>query len=93
VHTQERYIMAKRKERQRKYRILAKTLPEGVLITDKQGTLTYVNPALEEMFGIPSTASRGTHFRNYITSESVPNAEEAFLGCAHRCQFVPVHGS
>jgi PAS domain S-box-containing protein len=74
--------MAKRRERQRKYRILAKTLPEGVLITDKQGTLTYVNPALEEMFGIPSTASLGTDFRKYITLESIPNAEKAFLGCA-----------
>lgn len=74
--------MAKRRERQRKYRILAKTLPEGVLITDKQGTLIYVNPALEEMFGIPSATSLGTHFRNYITSESIPSAEQAFLGCA-----------
>ena len=74
--------MAKKRERQRKYRVLAKTLPEGVLITDKQGTLTYVNPALEEMFGIPSTASVGTDFRKYVAAESVRNAEEAFLGCA-----------
>ncbi len=74
--------MAKRKERQKKCRILARTLPEGILITDKQGTLTYVNPALEEMFGIPSAASLGTHFRNYITSESVRSAEETFLACA-----------
>ncbi len=73
--------MAKKRERQRKYRILAKTLPEGVLITDKQGTLTYVNPALEEMFGIPSTASLGTDFRQYITLESLPSAEQAFVGC------------
>ena len=63
--------MAKKRERQKKYRILAKTLPEGVLITDKQGTLTYVNPALEEMFGIPSSVSLGTDFRKYIAAESV----------------------
>ncbi len=74
--------MPKRRERLKRYRILAKTLPEGVLITDERGTLTYVNPALEEMFGIPSTASLGTDFRKYLTPESVPNAEEAFLGCA-----------
>ncbi len=74
--------MAKRRERQKKYGILAKTLPEGVLITDKQGTLTYVNPALEEMFGIPATASLGTDFRKYIASDSLPNAEKAFLRCA-----------
>jgi PAS domain S-box-containing protein len=75
-------MMAKKKAPQEKYRILAKTLPEGVLITDRDGTLTYVNPALEEMFGIPASASLGTHFRNYITPASVPNAEAAFLGCA-----------
>ncbi len=74
--------MARKRERERRYRILAKTLPEGVLITDRQGTLTYVNPALEEMFGIPSTASVGTDFRKYIAAESVRMAEEAFLGCA-----------
>jgi PAS domain S-box-containing protein len=74
--------MVRRRERQRKYRILAKTLPEGVLITDTQGILTYVNPALEDMFGIPSAVSLGTHFRNYITPESLPDAEKAFVGCA-----------
>jgi PAS domain S-box-containing protein len=78
----ERCITARKRERQKKYRVLAKTLPEGVLITDKQGTLTCVNPALEQMFGIPSTASLGTDFRTYITSESVRIADEAFLGCA-----------
>ncbi|MCL5280179.1 MAG: PAS domain S-box protein [Planctomycetes bacterium] len=75
--------MAKKGERQKKHRILAQTLPEGVLITDKQGTLTYVNPALEQMFGIPSTASVGTDFRKYVAAESLRLAEEAFLGCAH----------
>ena len=74
--------MAKKRERQRTYRILAKTLPEGILITDRQGMLTYVNPALEQMFGIPSTASLGTDFRKYIAVQSVRLAEEAFLGCA-----------
>jgi PAS domain S-box-containing protein len=72
----------KQTEQQRKYKILAETLPEGVLITDRQGILTYVNPALEQMFGIPSTASLGTNFRKYIAAESVRIAEEAFLGCA-----------
>ncbi len=64
------------------YEIFAKTLPEGILITDKDGNLKYVNPALEEMFGIPSSISLGTDFRNYIAPASLQNAEAAFLGCA-----------
>ncbi len=74
--------MAKEGESQQRYDIIHKALPEGVLITDERGMLVYVNPALEEMFGTPSTLSLGTHFRNYIAPASVPNAEAAFLGCA-----------
>jgi PAS domain S-box-containing protein len=74
--------MAKKQRPLEKYDILTKTLPEGVLITDERGTLTYVNPALEEMFGIPSSVSLGTHFRNYVTPASAQNAEALFLGCA-----------
>ncbi len=44
--------------------------------------LTYVNPALERMFGIPATTSVGTDFRQYVAAESVSIAEAAFLGCA-----------
>lgn len=62
--------------------VIAKTLPEGVLLTDKRGTLIYVNPALEEMFGIPSSTSLGTHFRDYVTPASARSAEEVFLHCA-----------
>lgn len=49
---------------------------------DKDGLLTYVNPALEEMFGVPSAVSIGTHFRQYITPASAQDAEVLFLGCS-----------
>ena len=74
--------MATKGESQENDRILSKALSEGVLFTDEQGRLTYVDSALEEMFGIPSAVSLGTHFRDYISSASVENAETAFLGCA-----------
>ena len=75
-------MVAKERKPQQDYRILTKAWPEGVLITDKHGTLTYVNPALEEMFGIPSSVSIGTHFRDYITPASAENAEALFCSCA-----------
>ncbi len=76
-------MMTKKKsEARQSYRIFPKLLPEGVLITDEHGRLTYVNPALEEMFGIPASTSVGTNFRDYITPASVRSAEAAFLGCA-----------
>ncbi len=62
------------------YRLLAQTSPYGILTTDAQGTLTYVNPALEKMFDIPFSISIGTHFQGYITLESARKAEELFLG-------------
>src|SRR5512133_3094164 len=63
-------------------RLPAEAWPEGVLIADNHGTLTYVNPALQEMFGIPSSVSLGTHFRNYIAPASAENAEALFLDCS-----------
>ncbi|MGE5295163.1 MAG: PAS domain-containing protein, partial [Solirubrobacterales bacterium] len=76
--------MAEQRKRrpQQDYRILTKAWPEGVLITDRHGMLVYVNPALEEMFGIPASVSVGTHFRNYITAASAQSAEALFRGCA-----------
>jgi PAS domain S-box-containing protein len=75
--------MAKKKQEPLpKHRILMRAWPEGVLITDKDGLLTYVNPALEEMFGIPSAVFLGTHFRRYITPASAQDAEVLFLRCA-----------
>jgi PAS domain S-box-containing protein len=75
-------IMRKPKETQKTCGMFARTLPVGALITDERGKLMCVNPALEEMFGIPSSVSVGTHFCNYITPASACSAEEAFLRCA-----------
>ncbi len=61
------------------YRILTQTSPDGILTIDAKGTLTYVNPALEKMFDIPSSISVGTHFRNYVARASQRKAEELFL--------------
>jgi len=74
-------LMNKKQGPPQEYRIPTRAWPEGVLITDRHGVLKYVNPALEQMFGIPSSVSVGTHFRNYVTPNSAPNAEAAFLGC------------
>ncbi len=70
--------MANKKGSQEEYRILTKAWPEGVLATDKHGRLTYVDPALEEMFGISSSVSVGTHFRNYITPASARECRDCF---------------
>jgi len=75
--------VVKKKRSQRDRRIAAKAWPEGVLITDRRGILIYVNPALEEMFGIPSSVFLGTHFRDYLAPASVENAEALFLDCVH----------
>ncbi len=72
------------KESEEKYRILAETSTDGILTTDKVGILTYTNPALESMFGIPSSAALRTHFSKYVTKKSALKAMRLFLNLAGR---------
>ncbi len=78
---QRKELEAALKESERNYRVLAQTSPDGILATDANGSLTFVNSALEEIFDIPASASTGTHFRGYLAAESARQAEEVFLAC------------
>jgi PAS domain S-box-containing protein len=69
-------------ESENKYRTLAETSSDGIFTTDKDGKLTYINPALEKMFDYSSPEVLGTHFSGYITKESVPNAMKVFADAA-----------
>jgi PAS domain S-box-containing protein len=70
------------RESEEKYRILAETCSDGILVTDEKGILTYVNPALEQMYDIPASESLGTSFSKYATEESALSSAEVFLELA-----------
>ena len=58
-------------ETEEKYRQLTETLPEGVITINKLGTITYANPAMEQLFNIPFAQSKGTSFTKYMTNSSI----------------------
>jgi PAS domain S-box-containing protein len=53
------------------YKRLTDTLPEGVLIINRFGKITYANPELERIFNIPFSQSKGTSFAKYMTRNSM----------------------
>ena len=53
------------------YKRLTDTLPEGVLIINRFGKITYANPELERIFNIPFSKSKGTSFAKYVTKNSL----------------------
>ncbi|MEF8847974.1 MAG: PAS domain S-box protein, partial [Candidatus Thermoplasmatota archaeon] len=63
-------ILEHLRKSEKKYRQLAETTAAGILVADRAGKLIYVNPALEEMFGIPFSESAGTSFRKYLSKKS-----------------------
>jgi len=67
------------KELEKKYKILVETSGEGMLLTNRQGFLTYVNPTLEKMFKINASESLGTHFTKYLTKISALKSIKLFF--------------
>jgi len=84
-----------------KYERLTDTLPEGVLIIDKIGKITYANPESQRIFDIPFSESKGTMFTKYMTKKSLlkslellkkvkkgKNLEKVELNAVHRDGYI-----
>ncbi len=54
-----------------RYKRLMETLPEGIIVINRFGRITYVNPALEKLYDIPFSQSKGTSFAKYLTKSSL----------------------
>lgn len=52
---------------------------EGVMVLDYQGTVVQVNPALERMFALELTESRGRHYAELIRHEGLTAVVSAVL--------------
>jgi PAS domain S-box-containing protein len=62
-----------------KYRVLAETSADGVVIIDSLGRLTYVNPSFEKLCSRRKSQVLATLFREYLSDESVYFFEQVFI--------------
>ncbi|UCF50581.1 MAG: PAS domain S-box protein [Thermoplasmatales archaeon] len=62
-----------------KYRVLAETSADGVVIIDSLGRLTYVNPSFEKLCSRRKSQILATLFRDYLSDESVYFFEQVFI--------------
>jgi len=62
-----------------KYRVLAETSADGVVIIDALGRLTYVNPSFEKLCARRKSQILATLFREYLSEESVYFFEQVFI--------------
>jgi PAS domain S-box-containing protein len=62
-----------------KYRVLAETSADGVVIIDSLGRLTYVNPSFEKLCARRKSQVLATLFREYLSDESVYFFEQVFI--------------
>ena len=74
-------------ESERKYRTLTETSPDGIFTLDQHGRLTYVNPAMEEMFAMSSKELVNTSFFDYLTEESARRLKELFSRLVNNVRF------
>lgn len=65
-------------ESQENYKVLTDTSPDGIMVLNEKGEITYINPALDNMFANPLHTVFGSRFDKYLTRESVPAAEKLF---------------
>lgn len=65
-------------ESERKYRLLAENTVDVIWSMDLEGVITYVNPAVKSLIGLPPEKVVGTNVRDYCTSKSLSQLE-AFI--------------
>jgi PAS domain S-box-containing protein len=70
--TQQRMLQQKIKESEAYYRSLVNVSPDGIIVTDPQGTVDFVSYKVYDIFGIPeSTNLIGDSIFNWIAPESL----------------------
>ncbi|UCH50515.1 MAG: PAS domain S-box protein [Chloroflexota bacterium] len=66
------------RQSEEKYRDLVETIPDVVFAVDKNGTVTYLSPAVEPMTGYSVSELMGQTFADFLHPEDLAHAFEAF---------------
>ncbi|MDY6930536.1 MAG: PAS domain S-box protein [Halobacteriota archaeon] len=61
-----------------RYRVITEDSADGIFATNKDGLLTYMNPALESICGISSSRTLGTYFSKHFSKEASEEFERIF---------------
>ncbi|MDY6965433.1 MAG: PAS domain S-box protein [Halobacteriota archaeon] len=61
-----------------RYKALTEDSADGIFATNKDGLFTYINPVLEDMCGIKSAYTLGTHFGKHFSTEASKQLEWIF---------------
>jgi len=71
------------KESEEKFRVLSESAPDGIVIIDRKGKITFWNNAAERIFGYTEAESIGKNIGNYIIDtefiESLSSEYESFI--------------
>ena len=74
------------------YQEIIEQIIEMVFLTDDQGTITYVSPSSERLFGSPPGSMAGKHFSEFLHGSSVEDAVAAFRkAVAHSSETSNLH--
>ncbi|HTX44449.1 MAG TPA: PAS domain S-box protein, partial [Methanocella sp.] len=65
-------------ESEEKYRMITTSTGDGIITTDLNGFITYVNPSSEKMVGMPASDILGRHFIDFIADEYKDRAAREF---------------
>lgn len=79
-------------ELDKRFRLLAKSINEGVLIVDRSQRILYSNPAAEPLLGVPATEVTGKSLREFPQlADFVPHLEQLLSGAASKqeCEILP----
>ncbi|MGZ7160910.1 MAG: PAS domain S-box protein, partial [Methanobacterium sp.] len=69
-------ILDEFKESEEKYRQLVENAREGICSTDLEGTITFVNPRMAEMFGYTTSSMQGKSIFSFITENQVEEVQK-----------------
>ncbi len=65
-------------ESEKKYRDLVENISEVIYVTNENGVMTYVSPAIKSFIGYSPAEVLGHSFRDFIYQEDLPHAREGF---------------
>ena len=80
IHWERKRIEEQSKESEEKYRDIVELAPDGIVVTNMEGSITSCNTAFSEMMGIPQQEITGLHFSRLppLLEEEIPRYEVLF---------------
>jgi len=76
--TEEKMVQEALRESEEKFRDIAEKIETVIFITDREGTLDYISPAAEHVFGWPPGEMIGRKFMDFLQESEIPRALQAF---------------